>query len=176
MATTSANVAVGSSGEVHKAPAGTTIPTDSTTAMDAAFVGLGYNSSNGVGERIGRQTTTITAWQNGDEVLEVTTSHTVEYTTELLETSSKTLETYYGNFTAAGGKVEIKADLAPRGRFVIEVLDRGKVCRIVIPDGQVFANGDVNYQNAEAVSYPIRIKCFPDSSGVKAYKYYGAIA
>ena len=40
MTTTASNVEVAVTGEVSFAPAGSTLPTDATTALDAAFAGL----------------------------------------------------------------------------------------------------------------------------------------
>jgi hypothetical protein len=51
MANTATNVTVGKpnvSGAVYRAPIGTTLPTDATTALDPAFVSLGYVSEDGL--------------------------------------------------------------------------------------------------------------------------------
>ena len=41
------NVRVGITGGLYKAPVGSTAPTDATTALDAAFINLGYVSQEG---------------------------------------------------------------------------------------------------------------------------------
>ena len=45
------------SGYIWVAPLGTTIPTDATTELDAAFVGLGYLSEDGLTEPASPQAT-----------------------------------------------------------------------------------------------------------------------
>lgn len=176
MATTASNVRVGVTGEVSLAEAGTTLPTDSSTTLDVAFSGLGYNTEDGVLEAINETTTDIKAWQNGDTVRTVATEHDVEYTFTLMETNADTLAAYYGADSYDTGVVEVKAGTATRGVWVVEVIDGDDVVRIVIPDGEVTASGQVTYaNNGSAVTYPLTVKCYPDSTGVKAYKYYGAL-
>jgi hypothetical protein len=173
MATTAANVRVGVSGECHLAPAGTALPTDSSTALAAGFDALGYNTDAGVTETINDTRTDIQAWQNGDVVRRVRTSHVVEYAFTLLETSAETLEAYYGDFT--NGVVKLRGDTETRGVWAIEVVDGADVVRIVIPDGEVTQRGGVQYVNGDAVAYPVTITCYPDANGDKAIKYYGAL-
>lgn len=174
MATTADNVAVAVTGEVSFAATGSTLPTDHSTALDGAFVGLGYNDESGVSETIGESRQAITAWQNGDEVRNIRTAHTVTYDFTCIETNEAVLEAYYGDYAA--GTVEIKGDMATRGCWVIEVVDGDDVTRIVIPDGEVTGRGGVSYVGTGAVAYPMTITCYPDSSGVKAYQYYGALS
>lgn len=176
MTTTAANVRVGVTGEVNFAVDGTTLPTNSSTALDAAFTGLGYNTESGINETINRTTNKIRAWQNGDVVRTVTSEHDVEYAFDMLETTAETLETYYGEGSFSGGTVEVAATNGRRGSWVIEVIDGDDVCRIVIPDGEVTTDSStVSYTTDGAVVYPVTITAYPDSGGVKAYKYYGAL-
>ena len=174
MATNSANVDVAITGEVSLAPDGTAIPTDATTAIDVAFVGLGYLDDSGIRENINESWSTITAYQNGDEVRRVRTSHSVEYSFTLLETNADTLAAYYGDHTA--GTVKMRGDVGTRGPWVAEALDGDKIVRIVIPDGEVVSRGEVSYVNGEAIKYPITVACYPGTSGDKAIKYYDDVA
>jgi hypothetical protein len=174
MATTADLVRVGVTGGVYTAPSGTTIPTTVEGALDGAFAEVGYISEDGVTQSIGADNTSIKAWQNGDEVRVIQTSHSLTYAFTMIETSEVTLEAYYGNYTA--GTVEISGDQLPRGPWVISVVDGDAAIRIVIPDGQVTERGDITYQNADAVGYPITISAFPDGSGNKAYMYLDADA
>jgi hypothetical protein len=162
------NVLIGVTGGLSYAPAGTTIPTTVDGVLAAGFEDVGYISEDGVTQTIGETTNIIRAW-GGDNVREVQTEHDYNLTTTLIETTEHSLFLYYGDFDA--GAVEVKAGTVVRGPFVLDVLDGDKKIRIVIPDGQARPNGDVVYQTSEAIGYPLRITCYPDVTGVKAYIY-----
>ena len=167
--TTAANVLVGVTGGAYVAPEGTPIPTNAVTALNAAFDEVGYISEDGVSQSISEDITDLKAWQNGDVVRKIQTSHDLTYALTMIETSDVTLETYYGNYAA--GAVEITGEQLPHKAWVLEVEDGDDIIRVVIPDGQITERGDIVYQNGDAVGYPITITCFPDDDGVKAYLY-----
>ena len=79
---TAENVRVGVTGAVYFAPAGTAVPTSVSGVLNAAFVDVGYIGEDGVSESISADTNDIKAWQNGDVVRRVQTSHdyTVSFT------------------------------------------------------------------------------------------------
>jgi hypothetical protein len=174
MTLTADNVRVGVTGGAYTAPDGTTLPEDATEALEAAFADVGYISEDGVVQSIGADITDIKAWQNGDVVRKIQTSHDLTYAFTMIETSDVTLEAYYGNYAA--GEVQITGDQLPHGPWVLSVIDGDAEIRIVIPDGQVTERGDISYVNGDAVGYPITISCFPDDDGVKAYMYLDADA
>lgn len=166
---TAANVRVGVTGGVFGAPLGTALETDALSALDAAFDDLGYISDDGITQAIGTDQTEIKAWQNGDVVRKIQTSHDLTYQFAMLEESDATLIAYYGN--SADGVVEVRGEQGVRQSWVIEVEDGDNVLRIVIPDGQVTEREDVVFLNEEAISYGVTITCYPDADGVKAYQY-----
>jgi hypothetical protein len=175
MATNASNVRVGVTGEVSFAPAGTALPTDATTALNAAFTALGYNDENGVTETVDRQSTPIRAWQNGDIVRRVKNSEEVSYTFTLIETTADVLETYYGNFTAVSGSVKVGGQANTRGAWSIQVVDGADILRIVIPDGEVTELGTVQY-NDDATGYTFTVTAYPDATlDANAIKYYDAL-
>lgn len=175
MALNAANVRVGVSGEVHFAPAGTALPTDATTALNAAFKALGYNDESGVAETVDRQTQNIRAWQNARIVRKVKSSEEVTYEFTLIETTADVLKTYYGNFTAVSGSVKVGGQPNTRGAWVIQVIDGADILRIVIPDGEVTELGTVNYSD-DATGYTFSVSAYPDSTiDANAIKYYDAL-
>lgn len=170
MAGVADNVRVATTGQIFRAPVGTALPTNATSAPAAAFLAneIGFVSDGGITESMGADTTDIQAWQNGDVVRTIQTSHTVTWAWEMLETNSLTLAAFYGNFAA--NTVQITGDQPGHYSWIIDVDDQGNNIRIVIPDGQITERGDVTYANAEAVRYPVTVTAYP-VSGVKAYKY-----
>jgi hypothetical protein len=177
MASDASNVRVGVTGAVYTGDNGTTLPTDATTELDAALADVGYISEDGVVESHDTDSNDIRAWQNGDVVRKVQTSHDVTFGFTMLETTETTLAAFYGNYDGDGatGTVEITGDQLPRGVWVLSVLDGDHVLRIVIPDGQITDRGDITYANGEAVGREVTITAYP-VDGVKATIYLDTAA
>lgn len=173
MAPTAANVQVATTGGAYHAPTGTTLPTTAPAVLNAAFLAneVGYISEDGVTQTIDEDVEQIRAWQNGDIVRTVQTSHALTYAFTMIETNEAVLAAYYGTDNVADGVVEVKAGQGDRGSWVFEVLDGDTHIRIVVPDGQVTERGDVEFVNGNAIAYPLTITCYPDGSAVKAYQY-----
>lgn len=173
MALVSANVRVGRTGGVFVNLAGNAdVPTGPTSPLGPDFDEAGYLTDSGIVESHDSQVNDLVAWQNGDVVRKVQTSHDVTFSLTLMETNPVTLETYYGNYTA--GHVEITGDLLPRLPWVFDVFDGDEMHRVVIPAGQITERGDVERVNANAIAYPITITAYP-VDGVKAHIYFAEI-
>lgn len=182
MANTVANVATGKpkvTGGIWRAPLGTTLPTDATTALNSAFVCLGYVSEDGVVNSNSPSTTDIKAW-GGDVVLSPQSEKPDTFQFTLIEVlNSDVLKAVYGdaNVTIASGVTKVSAN-SKEGKaavWVIETALRGSYKRIVIPNGQVTEIGDITYKDEEAVGYQVTVKAFPDSNGDTHSEYIEAI-
>lgn len=175
MVNVAANVRVAVTGTVRTAPTGTALPTTATAAPNAAFVDVGYLSEDGITASTATDQTDIQAWQNGDIVRSIQTSHDFTVAFTMIETTELSLAVYFGNFThgagAASGVAQVKGTAPYRGEWVLDIVDDTSVMRLVIPDGQVVEREDLTLAGTDAVSYGITIKCYPDASGVKAYLY-----
>lgn len=169
----SSNVRVAVTGGIYVSLDGTgTVPTDATSTIGVTFDELGYVSDGGVTQTINANSNDIIAWQNGDLVRKVQTSHDVTYSLTLLESSPEVLEAYYGNYSA--GHVEVTGDQLPRLPWVIDVFDGDERIRVSIPAGQITERGDVQMVNGDAISYPVTITAYP-VEGVKAHIYLANI-
>lgn len=176
MATSSANVKVGTTGKIYVGPVGTTLPTAHSTTPAAGFTELGYISDAGVTEAMATTTNKIRAWQNADVVREVQTEHDLTFKFACLETNATVLATFYGNYTT--GDIEINGLQPVAQEWVLDVIDGVDVIRVVIPYGQITDRGDVQYVNADAVMYDMTVTAYPDpnyigsqTAAAKAYKY-----
>lgn len=180
MATTAAYVTAGKpkvGGAVFRAVAGTTAPTDATTALAAAFKDLGYCSEDGLVNSNSPSTTKIKAW-GGDEVLVITEEKEDTFKLTLIEhTNLEVLKAVYrsDNVTgslSSGVTVKANAKDPESGVWAIElVLNNNTVKRIVIPDGKISEIGDITYSDSDAVGYEITITAIPDTSGNTHYEY-----
>lgn len=171
---TPANVRVGASGVISTAPTSTTLPDSVNDALDGAFTDVGLISDEGVTESIGRDSNKIVAW-GGDTVREVSTTHDLTYQFTMLETNDLALEVYYG-VAPVGDVLEVTSAQGYRGAWVIHVVDGDELIRIVLPDAQVSAQGDVQYVTEEAVARQVTLTAYPDGDGVKAYIHLGEAA
>lgn len=168
-------------GGVFIAPAGSTLPTDATTALDAAFASLGYVSDEGLVNSVETDTEDVNEW-GGSTVLTEQTSFKEMFTVNLLETSQEALETYYGedNVTVSGTDITVKqsSDPLPEVVVVFEVaLTGGRIKRIVVPHGKIAdRSGEINYTSSEAITYPAQFVAFPDDDGNTHTEYIAVLS
>lgn len=168
-------------GALFVAPAGTTIPTNATSALNAAFKGLGYVSEDGLVNNTETDTEDVFAW-GGDNVLSAQTNYAEMFTFNLIETNTETAKLYYGedNVTVDGDNITIKANGQPLPEvvFVAElVMTGGRIKRIVVERGQIVdRSGEITYVDGEAVAYPITLKAFPDADGNTHTEYIAKVA
>lgn len=180
----STNVSAGKpkvAGAIFMAPIGTTLPTDSTTALNSAFVELGYASEDGVTNSESRESETIKAW-GGDTVLKPFTGKEDTFSFTLIEALNvNALKLVYGDSNVTGdlaNGITIKSaseDLESHS-FVIEMVLNGAVKRIVIPSAKVTEVGDITYADGEAIGYDTTLSAVPDAAGGTHYEYIKAVS
>lgn len=179
MTVNASNVIAGkplASGGVLVAPTGSTAPTDATTALDAAYVALGYVGEDGLTEATERSTDKVRAW-GGDTVKVLQTEFAATYSFTLLETlSGDVLATVYGedNVTSTDDShaVLINSKELPEQAFVFEIRDGDSRVRIYVPKGRVTEVGEVTYSDSEVVGYALTVEAFYDADlGANAIKY-----
>lgn len=179
MANNAANVSTGKpaiGGAIFCAPVGSTLPTNASSTLDAAFKALGYVSDDGLTNNNAPATDTVKAW-GGDTVLTLQTDRPDTFAFTMLETKEDVLKTIYGddNVTVdSNGNIEVKAtaEALTGYAWVIDMVltgDRAK--RIVIPNGTVSDLGEITYKDDEAIGYAVTITDVPDSNGVYHYEY-----
>ena len=180
----SSNVSAGKpkvTGAIFIAPVGTTVPTDSTTALAAGFVELGYASDAGVVNSESRETETIKAW-GGDTVLKPFTGKEDTFQFTLIEALNvNALKLVYGDSNVTGDltngiSIKSAAEDLDYHSFVIEMVLNGAVKRIVIPSAKVTEVGDITYADGEAIGYDTTLSAVPDAAGGTHYEYIKAVS
>lgn len=159
-------VGVAVTGLASRAPLGTAAPTSQTTALNVAFVDVGYIGEDGITQSIpgSGDAETIKAWQNGATVRTIRSASedlpTFQFV--MLETKKESLESFFGTTvtqTATEGSL-VYASTASRSHYswVFDVVDGAELERIYIPDGVVTEVGDRVYANGEAIGYEVTIE------------------
>ena len=169
MATTNtvSNVSAGApnpDGAIFRAPKGTTLPTDATTALDAAFQALGFVSEDGLTNSKSLETESIKDW-GGRDVLTVQSGRTDTYQVTLIEILNlEVLKMVYGDDNVSGTLatgITVRGNVEELGSavYVIDLALRdGAKKRIVIPNGSLSELGDVTYVRNGVAGYPVTIK------------------
>lgn len=163
-------------GPIYWAPKGTTLPTDTTTALDNAFKALGYVSEDGVTNDNSPASEITKAW-GGYTVMNMQTERPDTFGFTMLEALNvDLLKVIYGtaNVTEADGAITVKAtaDDMVHGSWVIDsILQDGKKERIVIPDAVISELGTITRVDNEPISYELTITAVPDATGVYHYQY-----
>lgn len=184
MSNNASNVSFGkpkATGAVFVAPAGTTLPTDATTALNAAFKGLGYVSEDGLVNSVETDTENVNAW-GGDLVLVGQTTFMETFMVNLIETNPEALKVYYGedNVSVSGDSITITQNSAqlPNVSVVFEiVLTGGRIKRIVVPNAQIVdRSGEITYVDGEPIAYPALFQAYPDANGNSHTEYIAVVA
>ena len=167
-------------GAVYVAPVGTTLPTATGTALDAAFKALGYISEDGLSNSNSPESEVVKAW-GGDTVLTLMTGREDTFTFNLIEAlSDEVLKLIYGDTNvsgslAAGLEVSVNADDLQDHAFVIDMIMRDNTAkRIVIPCARISELGEITYSDSAAVGYEITITAASDDTGHSNYEYIKA--
>jgi hypothetical protein len=167
-------------GAIFTAPIGTTLPTDATTALDAAFVCLGYVSEDGLSNNNELSVEAIKAW-GGNIVYRSLTEMNDEFGLALIETENvDVLKTVYGesNVTVDNDgnvSVDVVGEDPIERIWVFELALRGsRAKRIVIPDGAITSRDEISYTDSDAVAYGITVSAYPDASGSTHKEYLEA--
>lgn len=183
MANTATNVTAGKpkiGGAIYRAPSGTTLPNDATTALASAFVCLGYVSEDGLTNDNSPESEDIKAW-GGDTVLTIQTSKDDKFGFTLIEAlNADVLKTIYGDANVSGSLatgITVQANSKDLNEYVwaIDMIMRGGALkRIVIPAGKVSEVGTITYSDGDAVGYEVTLGTAPDASGNTHYEYIKA--
>lgn len=183
MTNTVANVLQGKpvvTGGVLRGTTGATLPT-TAAGTTTGFTALGFVGDDGLKETVDRTTEKIKAW--GGSVVKVVQSEfgtTYEFT--LYETlNAGVLKAVYGedNVTTTAAtsttgtlqSVKVNKDSLEHTPWIFDMKDGNALVRIVVPDGQITAVGDIAYNDGGVIGYPVTLEAFEDTSGNNAYKY-----
>lgn len=163
-------------GAVYRAPLGTVLPTDATSKLNEEFKSLGYISEDGVVNSNSMTTEKVKAW-GGDVVLEDETEKADSLKMKFIEgLNVDVMKAVYGDENVIGDLktgITIKANSTPQKEccWVIDMILKGALKRMVIPNGKVTSVGDITYKNGQPVAYETTVSATPDAEGQTHYEY-----
>lgn len=168
-------------GAIWRAPLGTTLPKNTEETLDAAFKELGYCSEDGVTNSNSPESDNAKAW-GGDTVATMQTSKEDSFKFKLIEVLNvEVLKAVYGDENVTGSLKEgitIKAnsDENEECAWVIDMILKGAVKRIVIPSAAVSEVADITYKDDDLIGYETTLKATPDTDGQTHYEYIKSTA
>lgn len=165
-------------GAAFRAPLGTALPTDAEAALDEAFKGLGYISTDGVTNANSPTSNKQTAW-GGDTVLNNMTDRPDDFKFQLIEgLNVEVLKTVYGADNVEGDlktgiTVKVGSEDPEQYAWVFDMVMKGGIAkRVVIPSASLSALEEIKYVDSTATGYGVTISAVPDTAGFTHYEYF----
>ena len=168
-------------GYAYWAPAGTTLPTDSATALPSAYKLLGYLSEDGLTNTTDTDATEIKD-ANGTTVMKIITSYAESYQFALLEVlRAEAAKLRYNSDAVTGNdkSMTIKHQMPSDEDFVLvfEIAMSGDVKdRLVIGNATRAEFGDRQVHAGDPQVYDITVSANDMGNGVTAIEYIGIAA
>lgn len=160
------------SGYIWVAPLGTTVPTDATTELASAFVGLGYLSEDGLTEPASFEPGDDIVAAGGDTVAQADPTFSKTWTGTCIEALNEDLlRVAYGstNVTVtpadkSDGTITVKEQAGDIEHHVIvidEMLKGGRKRRNVMADATFLITGDISHVHTALVNFEFTITAYP---------------
>lgn len=172
MSNNAKNVTTGkprTAGAVWRAPLGSTLPTDAKTALDAAFVCLGYVSEDGLSNSNAPDSDTVKAW-GGDPVLYTSNGKEDTFGLTLIEAANvEVLKAVYNTTNVTGTlkdgiTVKANSEDAESAVWVFDLILKGGILkRIVVPEGKLTDLGEITYNDGDPVGYEMTVSALPSA-------------
>lgn len=169
-------------GYAFRAPLGTALPANESTALAAAYINQGYASNDGLSRAIAKAYEVIRDW-NGDEVKRIKTETSVTITFTLIEAANgEVVKSVFGDSAvtitpatpSAGTKIAVayKGEDAPAAVWAFDLKDGDHVRRIVCPLAQnVTEDFTQEMTSSGVISFPVTLTLYRDANGVFFYDY-----
>lgn len=167
---------VAGTGEVYVAPVGTALPTNSQSALNASFNGLGYHTEDGVSVNAQVNVFMIRSWQSQFETRRGRDTEDFQLSFVLQQWNEINVPLAYGggSVTSLGGGEYKYTPPAPDAALderalVCDCIDGSEKVRFVVPRGSVVEAVASTFKRNEAAVLPITWKALQPSDGSAAW-------
>lgn len=175
---------IAGTGEAYYAPVGTALPTTADTVLNAAFVGLGYHSEDGVTTNRDISITEHRAWQSAYPIRRTRESEDFSMKFTLLQWNEVTVPFAFGGgalVTVSAGEYRYDPPVASapldEWSLVVDVKDGIRTVRFVIPRGSVTDAVESGFTRTDMAPLPITFKGLePASGGATWYPLFNDLA
>lgn len=177
MATDADQILVALNAAVHVAPVGTTLPTDSDSALNAAFIDLGYTTQDGLKFSDQKSIEDIRAHQEFYPVRRIVTERASTVTFELEQWNGDTVRLAFGGGTVTeptSGEykyVPPSPETVDERSLVLEWQDGTREYRLVVPRGMVTETVETNLTRTGHAGLPITFSVLGET-GVDPWQIY----
>lgn len=171
------------SGYIWVAPLNTALPTDATSELNSAFVGLGYLSEDGLTEPATFEPGDDIVAAGGDTVAQADPTFSKTWTGTCIEALNEDLiKVAYGSTNvavkvptdAADGSITIKEQAGGLEHHVIvidEALKGGRKRRNVMADATFLITGDISHVHTALVNFEFTINAYPTATAPAQTQY-----
>jgi hypothetical protein len=179
MAVNAGKIRIAGQGAVWRAPLGTTLPTDSTTALASGFINLGYLDEGFVDINNDVKQKEVTGFQTAEVLRIVNTAVNRKASFTAIETNNETVKMAWGGATittTTGGaySIAIPDSLAvSESIFVIDWQDGTTSNRVVIKRGVLSKLPKIGLKRNDKISYDFEVTPILPLDGSSVYAIYG---
>ena len=171
-------VTVGSAkvtGAIWVAPKNTTLPTDATTTLAAAYKLLGFTSDAGVTISENENSQDLTAWEGRTQVYSVKAEYYESVSFTPIQTNAEVIKLTYGsgNVTVSGTTIYAKhtADTLDPVVIVIETSPRDGIIKRYCGTFQLVSRGDATLDGTTFDMRQLTFNSIADSNGVHLHEF-----
>jgi hypothetical protein len=173
-------IVVAGSGEVYVAPVGSTAPSGATAlsgAWDAAWVGLGYTTEEGVQFSDQPTITDINAWQSQYPVRRIVGTRANDFSFTCLQWNQTTFGLAFGGGTWTEPSTGIFRFAPPAAGVLderalgVEWVDGDYTYRLIVPKGIVTGGVEFGLTRTDAAQLPITFSTTPTGVGDPWYLF-----
>lgn len=172
-------ILVAGGGEVSVAPVGTTAPTTAVAALNAAFVGLGFHTEDGVTVNNAPDILEIRAWQSQFPIRTERQTEDFRITFVLQQWNETNLPLAFGGgaVVSDGGtgykfSPPVAGDAMDYRALVVDVRDGSRHGRFVIPRGAAIEGVESQFSRTAEAQLPITFQANPLDASSSPWSFF----
>lgn len=165
-------------GMAFRAPIGTAVPIDATTALHASFEDVGHISEDGLKRSSSFNVDEVKSW-DGTIVSASDLDKKEELKFKMIEALNPLVQKTIRGDTNVEGAIttglKIRSntkDLEPHSWVFEEILTGNIAKRTVVPNGKITSIAEVSENGKEITGYEVTLLAMPDADGNSVHEYY----